>query len=134
MLEAAYRHSWSRLEKKVAAFEITHPWLHDYCVYAAIKEKFDQASWMKWPDEYRLRKKRALSKIEKDLADRINYHKFLQYLFDCQWNALKSYAHKKGIKLFGDMPIYVAEDSADTVIIKPAIRPVLRCILLCCYR
>ncbi len=114
MLEAAYRHSWGKLQKKIAAFEDGHPWLHDYCVYAAIKEKFGQTSWMTWPDEYRLRKKRTLAKAEKELADRINYHKFLQYLFDCQWNDLKAYAHKKGIKLFGDMPIYVAEDSADT--------------------
>ena len=114
MLEASWRASWPKVQEKVAAFEAAHPWLKDYCLYAALKEQFGQTSWMTWPDEYRLRRKRALKKAETDLADRINYHKYLQYIFDRQWSALKKYANNKGILLFGDMPIYVAEDSADT--------------------
>ncbi len=114
MLEAAWNKSRDKLSDKLDAFEKEQPWLHDYCVYAALKEKFDLRSWMTWPDEYRLRRKTALKKAEKELADRIGYHQFLQYLFDRQWNSLKAYAHEKGILLFGDMPIYVAEDSADT--------------------
>ena len=69
---------------------------------------------MQWPDEdIRMRKREAIKHYETLLEDSINYYVFIQYLFFKQWFALKKYANKKGISLFGDMPIYVAEDSAD---------------------
>ncbi len=114
MLDAAFRHSYGALEKKIEAFSGTQPWLEDYCLYMAIKERYGLSSWMTWPREIRMREEDTLSRLREELRERICYHRFLQYLFADQWKRFKAYANKKGILLFGDMPIYVAEDSSDT--------------------
>ena len=88
-------------------------WLDDYSLYMALKNHFDLKSWQTWDEDIRLRKKEAMSRYEVELREEINYWKFLQYEFYKQWNALKSYVNNLGIEIIGDMPIYVAEDSAD---------------------
>ncbi|WP_297422463.1 4-alpha-glucanotransferase [Clostridium sp.] len=88
-------------------------WLEDYAFYMAVKNHFDLKSWRTWDEDIRLRKPDAISKYKKLLSDEIEYWKFLQYEFYKQWKALKSYVNELGIEIIGDMPIYVAEDSAD---------------------
>ena len=112
-LRACFEKSYTKVKTQVADYLARTPWLEDYAFYAALKSHFELKSWMTWPDELRRREKEAMLVWKKKLQDEFNYQCFLQYLFDMQWNALKQYANKKGIRLFGDIPIYVAEDSAD---------------------
>jgi len=88
-------------------------WLEDYALFMAVKAKFDLKSSQNWDNDIRLRKEKSISEYKKQLSDEINYWSFLQYEFFKQWNKLKSYINKLGIKIIGDIPIYVAEDSAD---------------------
>ncbi|MGL5191245.1 MAG: 4-alpha-glucanotransferase, partial [Cetobacterium sp.] len=87
-------------------------WLENYALYMAIKDKFNDKSWLEWPRDYKFRDKKTLKKAKLELEDEINFHIFLQYLFYKQWNELKSYANNKGIKIIGDIPIFIATDSA----------------------
>ena len=89
-------------------------WLPDYALYSAIKNANDGKSYIEWPDELRLHKPEALETAKAELADEVRFYEFQQYLFAGQWKALKSYANEKGIQIIGDIPIYVAFDSADT--------------------
>ena len=89
-------------------------WLDNYALYMAIKNKFNGKSWLEWPRDYKFRDKKTLKKIRIELKEEIEYHIFLQYLFDKQWKELKSYANSKNIKIIGDIPIFIATDSADT--------------------
>jgi 4-alpha-glucanotransferase len=88
-------------------------WLDDYALYTAIKAANGQHSWTEWPDDVRLRKPSALAKARRTLLREQRFCVFLQYLFFTQWDALKAYAAAKGVRIIGDMPIYVAMDSAD---------------------
>jgi 4-alpha-glucanotransferase len=88
-------------------------WLNDYALYAALKEKHDGASWLEWEPDLRLRKPAALDRAHRVLVDDAGRHCFGQFLFWRQWSDLKAYAHTKGIRLIGDVPIFVATDSAD---------------------
>ncbi len=89
-------------------------WLPDYGLYSAVKKEMGGTSFLTWDDDIRLRKSAALKKYTKELADEIRFNEFIQFLFFAQWTALKEYANEKGIKIIGDIPIYVAADSADT--------------------
>jgi len=88
-------------------------WLEDYALFMAVKSHFNLKSFQTWNDDIRLRKEEALKKYKKQLADEIRYWKFLQYEFFKQWKKLKAYINKLEINIIGDIPIYVAEDSAD---------------------
>ncbi len=88
-------------------------WLRDYCLYMALKVKNDNHEWQLWEEPIRFREEEAVSRYEKELADEIGFWEFCQYKFYQQWNALKKYANKKGIRLIGDIPLYVSMDSAD---------------------
>ena len=89
-------------------------WLADYALFMAVKRHFDLKPWIEWPDDgIRLREKDAVARYTSELADEIEFYEFEQYLFYTQWEQLKRYAHAKGIKVMGDLPIYVALDSAD---------------------
>jgi 4-alpha-glucanotransferase len=88
-------------------------WLDDYALYKAVKASQHQAAWYKWPTPLKLRDKGALDAISHELYDQILEQKFYQYIFFRQWNLLKEYANKRGIKIIGDIPIFVALDSAD---------------------
>ena len=89
-------------------------WLKDYAMYMAIKDSLGGISWIEWDEDIRLRKPHAMAEYENKLANEIAFYCYQQYLFATQWMALKKYANKKGISIVGDIPIYVAFDSADT--------------------
>ena len=89
-------------------------WLEDYALYMAVKDSFEGVSWIEWDEDIRLRKDCALSSYKEKLKEEILFYEFQQYLFSIQWMKLKKYANDKGIKIIGDIPIYVAFDSADT--------------------
>jgi 4-alpha-glucanotransferase len=88
-------------------------WLEDFAIFKAIKTHFKGRVWSRWPVELRDRQPEAIQSLKKDLHDEIEMHKFLQYVFIKQWLLLKSYCHGKGIRIIGDMPIYVDYDSVD---------------------
>ena len=88
-------------------------WLDDYALFMAIKEANDGRSWYQWDKDLASRKLKAISEAKVQFQDNIFFHKFVQYQFYLQWQQLKQYANEKGIAIFGDIPIYVAHDSAD---------------------
>ncbi len=89
-------------------------WLSDYALYVAIKEENQGASWLDWEDGLRLREASAMKAAKERLADEIEYVCFVQYKFDQQWRRLHKYAKTKQVKIIGDLPLYVAMDSADS--------------------
>lgn len=89
-------------------------WLDDYALYMAVKKSFGGISFIDWDEPIRLRQKAAVEEYTTKYAEEINFYKFLQYTFNKQWMALKKYANDKNVKIIGDIPIYVAFDSADT--------------------
>ena len=88
-------------------------WLDDYALFMAIKEQYSLASWQTWDKELRFRKSDAIKQAREEFKERIEFWKFVQYTFMRQWQKLKRYANKNGVKIIGDLPIYVALDSAD---------------------
>jgi len=89
-------------------------WLEDYSLYMALKDVNEGAGWSTWPEALRDRQPSALQQVREELADELQYYRFQQYKFYQQWNRLKAYANQEGISIIGDIPIYVAFDSADT--------------------
>ncbi len=88
-------------------------WLRDYALFVALKESHGGKSWADFETKYRLRDEKALNEFEKKNAESIEFVYFTQYLFFRQWRELIDYAHARGIKIIGDIPIYVSYDSAD---------------------
>jgi 4-alpha-glucanotransferase len=88
-------------------------WLDDYALFMAIKEAKEGASWHKWEPELAQRQPAALAECQRRMPGAIFFHKFVQFQFFRQWSALKRYANEQGIEIIGDIPIYVAHDSAD---------------------
>lgn len=89
-------------------------WLNDYALYMAVKNKFNGVSFIEWDEDIRMRHPEAIERYSNELGEEIDFFKFQQFEFNTQWNRLKSYANENGIKIIGDIPIYVAFDSADT--------------------
>ena len=89
-------------------------WLHNYGLYMAVKNHFHGVSWNQWDEDIRTRQPKAVERYEDAFSSEIDFYSYLQYLFQKQWTALKAYANSKGIQIIGDIPIYVAFDSADT--------------------
>lgn len=115
LLRRCFAQSEGKLQKELADFRRENPWVEDFALFTALKARYGGAMWTKWPDrEVRRRQPAALERCRRELDGEIRYHLFCQYLFFRQWFALKRYCNGLGIRLFGDMPIYVAEDSADT--------------------
>lgn len=88
-------------------------WLADYALFMAIKEAQGGGSWHNWRPELRDRRPVALEWARRELAGVIEYHQYVQFLFFRQWQALKEYANQRGVLIIGDVPIFVADDSAD---------------------
>jgi len=88
-------------------------WLEDYALFIALKDYYEGKPWNEWEKEISQRKNTAVKHFKNLLKDEIEFHKFIQFLFFKQWLELKSYANSKGIKIIGDLPIFVAFDSAD---------------------
>lgn len=89
-------------------------WLPDYALFTAVKEYFGGDMFIKWPEKIRLRDPEEMEAFRSELSEEIRFCEFLQYLFLTEWEKLKKYANGKGIRIIGDIPIYVAFDSADT--------------------
>ncbi|MGN0158486.1 MAG: 4-alpha-glucanotransferase [Brotaphodocola sp.] len=88
-------------------------WLSDYALFMAVKEYFDGVAWTEWPEDIRLRRGCSMNDYRRELYSDIEFQQYLQFKFYQQWGKLKAYANAKGIQLIGDIPIYVAMDSAD---------------------
>lgn len=88
-------------------------WLEDYALYMAIKNSLGGISWSQWPAELKRRVPEAMEEKKKELEEEIQFIRFQQYEFTKQWTRLKKYANDQGIRIIGDIPIYVAFDSAD---------------------
>ena len=88
-------------------------WLNDYAMYMSLREHFGHRDWLNWPEDIKLRKPEAMTKYQKELEYKINFIKFIQFKFYEQFDKLKAYCKEKGIKLIGDVPIYVPVDSSD---------------------
>lgn len=88
-------------------------WLADYALFSALIEKHGTDDWTSWPKAIRDRQATALKEAKKELAEEIKYYKFIQFLFQKQWDKLKAYATKKGVQLMGDIPIFVSFHSVD---------------------
>ena len=89
-------------------------WLSDYALFMAVKGRFDNVEWTKWAEDIRLRWKDAMDYYREELYYDIEFQQYMQFKFHEQWMKLKAYANENGIKIIGDIPIYVAMDSADT--------------------
>ncbi|MDO5147348.1 MAG: 4-alpha-glucanotransferase [Eubacteriales bacterium] len=114
LLRLAFERSDIGKNRKYQEFvEENRWWLSDYALFMAVKERFDGAPWTEWPEEIRLRRDNAMEEFRRALSSEVRFHQFLQFTFYKQWWALKDYANKQGIKIIGDLPIYVAMDSAD---------------------
>lgn len=115
ILRKAYENAKHRLGHEIWLFrEENKIWLEDYALYMAVKEAHQLVSWQNWEDDIKLRRPEAMEKYRTEQADHIGFWIFIQYEFCKQWQNLKTYANEKGIKIIGDIPIYVAVDSADT--------------------
>ncbi len=88
-------------------------WLDDFALFMALKEANGGGAWNGWPEAQRSRKKTALVKARKELGESIQRYSFYQFLFFRQWNRIRAYARERGIQIIGDIPIFVAYDSAD---------------------
>jgi len=94
-------------------FRAAMDWLDDYALFMALRERYGASSWAAWPRELAARVPAALKRARAELADRVGFHGFLQFQFYRQWQALRRYAGERGVRLIGDLPIYVGHDSAD---------------------
>ena len=115
LLRRAFRQSREKTRAEAKAFRKENAWVSDFALFSAVKSHFGEKMWSSWPDRG-IRNRRLLSRLKysRMLKDETDFHVFCQMLFTRQWLALKKYCNDRGILLFGDMPIYVAEDSADT--------------------
>lgn len=115
LLRKAFRRSRLEENEEYRQFVCANvEWLPDYALFMAVKASFGDQSWMEWEDDIRLREPQALLRYQKQLQEEQEYHQFIQYQFFKQWKALKTYANQNGIRIIGDLPIYVALDSADS--------------------
>ncbi len=98
---------------KNAWVEVNADWINDWGLYIALKKENQGRPWVEWPDPVALRDPAALDEATQRLDDEISKHIFLQWLFYKQWGEVKGYANERGIRLIGDIPIFVAHDSSD---------------------
>ena len=88
-------------------------WLEDYCLFAALKARYQTADWTSWPKEIARREPSALSAAHKTFAEKSDYFAFEQFLFDRQWKALRTHCRDRRVGIIGDLPMFVAHQSAD---------------------
>ena len=115
VLRTAFENSHIEQDEKFREFVHENGyWLDDYALYMAVKNSFDGVSFIEWDEDIKLRKEDALKSYRNKYKEEIVFYQFQQFLFAKQWSALKAYANEKEIQIIGDIPIYVAFDSADT--------------------
>lgn len=114
LLREAFENSKIKLKPELERFaQAEGEWLDDFSTYMAVKAANENCSWLHWSEAFQSPLSEAVVAFKKDNADEISFWIFTQYFFFKQWFALKSVANSKGIQMIGDLPIYVAEDSAD---------------------
>jgi 4-alpha-glucanotransferase len=116
LLERAFQHFLTRVSGRIEldTFRVDNAgWLDDYSLFMALKESFGGGGWGGWPVEIRSRNPKAMAEARNSLAESIQRFAFFQFLFFRQWKSLKAHANALGIKIIGDIPIFVAMDSAD---------------------
>lgn len=118
LLKKAFTNFISQTKEKnnlelLREFQEDEPWLEDYALFEVLRERYYNQPWYLWPDDIASFEKGVVNKARIELEEKINYHRFVQFVFHQQWKELRTRADKKGIRLFGDMPVYVAPDSAD---------------------
>lgn len=114
VLKEAFRNSVHKDSREFQEFcEKNDRWLMDYCFYMACKVHFDNREWLCWDEDIRFREPEALTRYQELMSDEIEFWRFCQFKFFQQWERLKSYCRERGIQVIGDIPIYVALDSAD---------------------
>ncbi len=114
VLAAAKARGYERDREAVEAFAREQAdWLNDYTLFMACKRRFGMRSWQEWPEDIRLREPAAIAYYSELLQEDREFFTYLQFLFFRQWEALRRYVHEKGLRIIGDVPIYVAMDSAD---------------------
>lgn len=117
LLRKAFEQFYAMKDSDYAEFlkfqEREAAWLSDYGLFMALKDSFNGKSWVEWPDDIRLREPEALEASREKFREQALFYEYLQYEFFSEWEELKSYANGQGIQIIGDIPIYVALDSAD---------------------
>src|SRR6266513_2069669 len=115
------RRSWAHFNERgrtahkheLRRFEEDNKWLDDWAIYASLKELHGGAKWTDWPHAIAIRDPAALAQAKRELTEDIRFQKYVQFLFFRQWAAIREAADKRQIEIMGDVPIYVAGDSAD---------------------
>lgn len=112
LLKKAYKKSYL-FKNQFVAFKRRNFWLKDYAMFMVLKEAHGNQAWNTWKDEYKYRDEKALARFYKENKEAVEAYMFMQYLYAKQWKNVLEYAHKQGIEVVGDMPIYVAYDSVE---------------------
>lgn len=105
--------SWSADDEYRCFVRDNQYWLDDYSLYMAVKGYFGDKPWYEWDEDIKFREREAMEHYRNMLWNDVEFYKFIQYMFHIQWHKLKKYANSKGVGIIGDIPIYVAYDSAD---------------------
>ncbi len=109
----AHKARWFKSRAFEAFCAANKHWLDDYALFVTLKRRFNDRSWVEWPVEFRDRHAEPLKEAMRQSGDDVLREKFGQFLFSCQWTALRAYAARQGVKIIGDIPIYVNYDSVD---------------------
>jgi 4-alpha-glucanotransferase len=103
-----------RFAEQFRAFCAQHAhWLDDYAMFRVLKDRFDGKQWNEWPVAYRDRQSDVLAAVRREKSEQVDLYRFEQFFFYRQWHRVRHYANERGIAILGDMPIFVAYDSAD---------------------
>lgn len=114
LLRKAYERSNITENPEFGSFmEENGGWVRDYAIFMAVKDLFGGASWDQWPEDIRKRWGYSMDYYQRELYYEIEFYEYIQFTFSKQWKKLKTYANENGIQIIGDIPIYVALDSAD---------------------
>ena len=116
VLRAAFsraKERWERMQALDRFAAENADWLNDYALFMSLKDENGGFAWENWPYELRMREESALASARERLGESMRFYQYVQYLFYQQWTRLRTYANERGIKIVGDLPIYVPLDSAD---------------------
>ena len=112
LLRAAFSRLPDRVMDEINRFNPF--WLDEYVLYMALRERHNMAPWYEWPDaSLRRHEPRAIERARVEYRGLMSFYRFTQWVFDIQWKSFKDYTNRRGIKLIGDIPFYVSEDSAE---------------------
>ena len=114
ILRLAYKNARKEIDKELEEyFKENEAWLRDFSIFMSLKSYHNNEKWSKWDEAYKIYNSPKVLDYEKEHRDDIYFWVFTQYFFSSQWDRLKKYANSKNVKIIGDLPIYVAEDSSD---------------------